>query len=110
MLPYSEPYRGGFQTQQYVIKLDMLGRNQKQVVLLSNMFSQKKNRASWYLLKNWLRQFKLWKKNKMLVSLVFCRVPLAKEGKGSMHYQKEVTSQVLRGQRNERGTSAQVPA
>ena len=27
-----------------------------------------------------------------------------------MHYEKEVTSQVLRGQRNQRGTSAQVPA
>ena len=27
-----------------------------------------------------------------------------------MHHEKEVTSQVLRGQRNERGTSAQVPA
>ena len=42
VLPYSEPYRGGFQTQQYVIELDILERNQKQVVLLSNMSSQKK--------------------------------------------------------------------
>ena len=46
VLPYSEPLRGGFQTQQYVIQLDMLERTQKQVVLLSNMFLQKKNRAS----------------------------------------------------------------
>ena len=40
--PYSVPYRGGFQTQQYVIQLDMLERTQKQVVLHSNMFSPKK--------------------------------------------------------------------
>ena len=42
VLPYSEPHRGGFQTQQYVIQLDMLERTQKKVVLHSNMFSQKK--------------------------------------------------------------------
>ena len=33
VLPYSEPHRGGFQTQQYVIQLDMLRRIQKQVVV-----------------------------------------------------------------------------
>ena len=50
VLPYSEPYRGGFQTQQYVIQLDMLERNQKQVVLLFNMFSPKKiERVDTYL-------------------------------------------------------------
>ena len=46
----------------------------------------------------------------MLVSLIFRWVPFARKGKGGMHYEKEVTSQVLRGQRNERGTLAQVPA
>ena len=46
VLPYSEPHRGEFQTEQYVNQLDMLERTQKQVILLSNMFSQKKNRAS----------------------------------------------------------------
>ena len=35
---------------------------------------------------------------------------LAMKGKGSMHPEKEVTSQVLGGQRYQRGTSAQVPA
>ena len=42
VLPYGEPHRGGFQTQQYVIQLRILERTQRQVVLRSNMFSQKK--------------------------------------------------------------------
>ena len=42
VLAYSEPHRGGFQTQQYVIQLDMLERTQRKVVLHSNMFSPKK--------------------------------------------------------------------
>ena len=51
VLPYSDPHRGGFQTQQYVIQLGMLERTQKQVVLHSNMFAikierVKRNRAS----------------------------------------------------------------
>ena len=50
VLPYSEPHRGGFQTQQSMIQLDMVERNQKQVVLLSNMSSPKKiERVDTYL-------------------------------------------------------------
>ena len=95
VLPYSEPHRGGFQTHQYVIQLDMLERTQKQVVLHSNMFSQK-NRASWYLKIDCVNSTyrKKWAAGKPNFSLG----PLTKKGKGSMHHEKEVTSQVLRGQ------------
>ena len=43
VLPYSEPHRGGFQAQQYVIQLDMLKRIQKQVVV---QHVRNNNRAS----------------------------------------------------------------
>ena len=49
VLPYGVLHRGGFQTQQYVIQLDMLKRIQKQAVVQhvrNNNRASEENRAS----------------------------------------------------------------
>ena len=94
ILLYNEPDRGGIETEHSKIHLGVVGR-QKKHGLFAFILTSQTTKASFRVVE--LVYFKLQKENAGMPSL--SQGP--RRGKG-VHYEKGVTSQVLRGQRNER--------